>query len=101
MTQRDNGAVPVRSVTNRDIIGTARAIRVVEAPAGARIRSGFSRPISILTEADLKENGGRYNLDAGEPMLVVVRTTGSIIDGPAMPVFPVDVNGDFDAGFGS
>lgn len=102
MTQENNTAVPVRAVTGRNIISTNIAVKVIAAEDGALERDGFPRPIIIVGPGDLIGSGGRYVLEAGEPMRVVLKAgDGTTIDGPAMPVYAVDVDGNHDASFGS
>lgn len=67
------------------------------------VKGGDTLPVYVLTEADIRANGGRWRVNAGQAKQVsdVIGDTRGIIQGTAIPVFPVDDNGNFDPTWGS
>ena len=68
-----------------------------------RVVHGGTVPVYVLQEADLRPNGGRFRLMSGQSMKVsdVIGLARGVQQGTAIPVFPVDDNGNFDKLWGS
>ena len=74
--------------------------KLVEAGA-TKIKGGDAQPVYILADTDIKSGGGRWRVNAGPVILVtdVIGDVRGIIQGNAIPVYPVDDAGDFDPTF--
>jgi len=66
-----------------------------------RVIGGDALPVYVLTNAQIRENGGRWIVTAGEAIQVtdVIGVTRGVIQGAAVPVYPVDDNGVYDPTF--
>ena len=65
------------------------------------VKGGDTLPVYVVAEADLRANGGRWRVTAGQAKQVtdVIGDARGIIQGVAIPVMPVDDNGNYDADF--
>ncbi len=81
-------AIKVRGYTE-DTVGSRRIIH------------GDAQPVYVLGENDVRANGGRWLLKAGQPLRVtdVIGTARGVIQGKAIPVWPVDDDGNYDPDF--
>ncbi len=81
-------AIKVRGYTE-DTVGSRRIIH------------GDAQPVYVLGENDVRANGGRWLLRSGQPLRVtdVIGTARGVIQGKAIPVWPVDDDGNYDADF--
>jgi hypothetical protein len=80
-----------------------RAIKVFGVEDPATIRDFFP-PISVyaIRDSDLKEQGGNFEIKAGTPIpMVRIEQDAAISSGTrvAIPVYPVDANGNYDPSF--
>ena len=66
-----------------------------------KIIGGDALPIYVLAESDARVNGGQWLLKGGQPIQVtdVIGSARGVIQGNAIPVWPVDDNGNYDADF--
>ncbi len=86
----------------RYLLQSGAAIKVrgfAEADLGSRrIIHGDALPIYILSENDVRANGGRWLLKSGQaiPMTDAIGTARGVIQGKAIPVWPVDDDGNYD-----
>ena len=66
-----------------------------------KIIGGDALPIYILAETDARVNGGQFLLKGGQPIQVtdVIGSARGVIQGKAIPVWPVDDDGNYDADF--
>ena len=66
-----------------------------------RIIGGDALPIYVLAESDARVNGGQFLLKGGQPIQVtdVIGSARGVIQGKAIPVWPVDDDGNYDADF--
>lgn len=94
------GAIAVATtVTGRKTTGGS-AIRVYNATGSTKkYESGAAIPIIVLAQADIKDNGGKYRVSAGPAIPMIRVTTRKVQGGAAIPVYPVDANGNYDATF--
>jgi hypothetical protein len=72
------------------------------ANVGARkIKGGDAQPVYVLIATDIESGGGRWKVTAGEAVQItdVIGDVRGIIQGPAIPVFPVDDDGVYDPTF--
>lgn len=70
--------------------------------AGRKIQSGAAQPVYVVPEASAPSlYGGHWRVIAGQPIKVLSVTNAerNIIQGPAIPVYPVDDDGNYDANF--
>lgn len=83
--------------------GPALKVRgYTSANIGSRmIKSGDTQPIYVLIESDVESGGGRWKVTAGEAVQItdVIGNVRGIIQGNAIPVYPVDDDGNFDPTF--
>ncbi len=81
-------AIKVRGYTE-DTVGSRRIIH------------GDAQPVYVLGENDVRANGGRWLLKAGQALRVtdVIGTARGVIQGKAIPVWPVDDDGNYDPDF--
>ena len=87
--------IPATAVTGRKVI-QGPAIRVYNAAGSTRkVFGGHSVPIIIITNADI----GNYKVAQGEPIPIVHLARGQVRGGAALPVYPVDADGNYDATF--
>lgn len=63
------------------------------------IKGGDALPVYVLDESDIRSGGGRWRVTAGQAKQVtnVIGDARGIIQGTAIPVFPVDDNGNYDS----
>jgi hypothetical protein len=69
---------------------------------GARkVKGGDAQPVYVLIATDIESGGGRWKVTAGEAVQItdVIGDERGIIQGNAIPVYPVDDAGDFDPTF--
>ena len=68
-----------------------------------KIIHGDALPVYVLQEADLRVNGGQFLLMGGQSMQVtdLIGTARGVSQQSAIPVFPVDDDGNFDPLWGS
>ena len=66
-----------------------------------KIIGGDALPIYVLAESDARVNGGQFLLKGGQPIQVtdVIGSARGVIQGKAIPVWPVDDDGNFDSDF--
>ena len=66
-----------------------------------KIIGGDALPIYVLAESDARVNGGQFLLKGGQPIQVtdVIGSARGVIQGKAIPVWPVDDDGNYDADF--
>ena len=66
-----------------------------------KVIGGDALPIYILAETDARVNGGQFLLKGGQPIQVtdVIGSARGVIQGKAIPVWPVDDDGNYDADF--
>ena len=66
-----------------------------------KVIGGDALPIYILAETDARVNGGQFLLKGGQPIQVtdVIGSARGVIQGKAIPVWPVDDDGNFDPNF--
>ncbi len=66
-----------------------------------KITGGDALPIHVLAETDARVNGGNFLLKGGQPIQVtdVIGSARGVIQGNAIPVWPVDDAGNYDASF--
>ena len=66
-----------------------------------KVTGGDALPIYVLGENDIRANGGQFLLKGGQPISVTsaIATARGVIQGKAIPVWPVDDNGNYDADF--
>ncbi len=66
-----------------------------------KVIGGDALPIYVLAETDARVNGGNFLLKGGQPIQVtdVIGTARGVIQGNAIPVWPVDDDGNFDPNF--
>ena len=66
-----------------------------------KIIGGDALPVYVLSESDARANGGQFLLKGGQPIQVtdVIGSARGVIQGKAIPVWPVDDNGDYDPTF--
>ena len=89
----------------RWLLQSGPAIRVrgfKESTIGDRkIIGGDALPIYVLAESDARVNGGQFLLKGGQPIQVtdVIGSARGVIQGNAIPVWPVDDDGNYDADF--
>ena len=89
----------------RWLLQSGPAIRVrgfKESTIGDRkIIGGDALPIYVLAESDARVNGGQFLLKGGQPIQVtdVIGSARGVIQGKAIPVWPVDDDGNYDASF--
>lgn len=64
---------------------------------------GDALPIYILQESDARVNGGQWLLKGGQPIQAtdVIGSARGVIQGKAIPVWPVDDDGNYDPTFAS
>lgn len=83
--------------------GSALKIRgYTAANVGTRkVKGGDALPIYLLDDTQIESGGGRWKVIAGQAIQVtnVIGDARGVIQGHAIPVFPVDDNGNYDAGF--
>ncbi len=85
---QSGAAIKVRGYTS-DTLGSRRVIH------------GDAQPVYVLGENDVRANGGRWLLKSGQPIPVtdVIGTARGVIQGKAIPVWPVDDDGNYDFTF--
>ena len=66
-----------------------------------KIIGGDALPIYVLAESDARVNGGQFLLKGGQPIQItdVIGSARGVIQGKAIPVWPVDDDGNYDADF--
>ena len=66
-----------------------------------KVTGGDALPIYVLSENDIRANGGQFLLKGGQPISVTsaIATARGVIQGKAIPVWPVDDDGNFDSSF--
>ncbi len=66
-----------------------------------KVTGGDALPIYVLGENDIRANGGQFLLKGGQPISVTsaIATARGVIQGKAIPVWPVDDDGNFDSDF--
>lgn len=66
-----------------------------------KITGGDALPIHVLAETDARVNGGQWLLKGGQPIQVtdVIGSARGVIQGKAIPVWPVDNDGNYDPTF--
>lgn len=66
-----------------------------------RIIGGDALPVYILGENDIRANGGQFLLKGGQPISVTsaIGSARGVIQGKAIPIWPVDDDGNYDSGF--
>lgn len=84
--------------------GPALKVRgfTLDSYARKRIQSSAAQPVYVVSGANAPAlYGDHWRVIAGEPVKVlnVTNAERNIIQGPAIPVYPVDDNGDYDATF--
>lgn len=70
--------------------------------AGRRVQSGAAQPVYVVPEASAPAMyGDHWRVIAGQPIKVLSVTDAerNIIQGPAVPVYPVDDAGNYDSSF--
>lgn len=96
-----SGGAVVRGevVAGRSVRGF-QAFRVINGAAlGRTVRAGRAVPIVVLGQNDVFSRGGQYRV-VEAPTIPMVNLTGvRVKGGPAIPVYPVDANGNYDATF--
>lgn len=95
MTQvKGGGLIPVRRTSGGHVQG-GPARRVYGYPANPSNRpgeGGAAIPVRVLTAADLKQNGGQYELE-GDPVAMPVYDAPAgtpVQGGPVLAVYPVN-----------
>lgn len=69
---------------------------------GARkVKGGDAQPVYVLITTDVESGGDRWKVTAGQavPITDVIGVARGVIQGNAIPVYPVDDAGDFDPTF--
>ncbi len=66
-----------------------------------KVTGGDALPIYVLGENDIRANGGQFLLKGGQPISVTsaIATARGVIQGKAIPVWPVDDDENFDPTF--
>ncbi len=66
-----------------------------------KVTGGDALPVYVLGENDIRANGGQFLLKGGQPISVTsaIATARGVIQGKAIPVWPVDDDGNFDSNF--
>ena len=78
-------------------VRVASAFRVID--NGTEEMGGPRVPVYILQPADLAVNGGAFKLVGGRPIAMTISTVGRVLGGPCIPVYPVNADGSYDAGW--
>lgn len=73
----------------------------VDSIGSRKVKGGDAQPVYILGENDVRANGGRWRVTAGQAIQVtdVIGDVRGVIQGRAIPVYPVDDDGNFDSDF--
>ncbi len=68
---------------------------------GRKIQHGDALPVYVLGENDIRSNGGDWILQAGEaiPVTSAIGAVRGVMQGAAIPVYPVDDDGVYDSTF--
>ncbi len=102
-----------RIVTTDDLRENGGRWKLQEGPAikvrgyttsniGSRmIKGGDAQPVYVLSDTDIRSGGGRWRVNAGQAIQVtdVIGDARGVIQGSAIPVFPVDDSGVYDPNF--
>lgn len=91
---KGGGALPVRQNTTGPVQGgpAKRVYGYTAAPGDRPAIGGPAQPVRVLTDADLRANGGDYVLD-GDPVAMPIYDAPAgarVVGGPALAVYPVN-----------
>jgi len=94
-------AIPAR-IEPQACVRHAPAIKVINAHLMNRpVRGGGVIPIIVLNDTDIVDNGGPHSVMSGAAIPMLNASSGCVQGGPAILVYPVDANGDYDPSFAS
>lgn len=88
-------ALPVVDATGRRK-RSSMAQPVVSVSASRGIIGGASEPIEVIGINDITANGGQYSLVGGPPIPMIYKSDRGKKGGPSLPVYPVDMQGNYD-----